>query len=49
MMVSFDDAQAFNAKGGFIKSSGLRGFALWQAGSDSKDILLDSILGGISA
>jgi len=49
VMVSFDDAQAFKAKGGFIKSSGLRGFALWETGSDSKDILLNSILGGIGA
>ena len=45
VMVSFDDADAFAAKGGFIKSSGLRGFAMWQTGSDPKDILLNSILG----
>ena len=42
-MVSFDDARAFTAKGSFIKSTGLRGFAMWEAGGDSKDILLDSI------
>ncbi|EMD39774.1 glycoside hydrolase family 18 protein [Gelatoporia subvermispora B] len=43
VMVSFDNAQAFAAKGNFIKSSNLRGFAIWEAGGDSNDILLDSI------
>ncbi|KAI0743675.1 chitinase [Daedaleopsis nitida] len=43
IMVSFDDARAFSAKGAFIKSQKLRGFAMWEAGGDSKDILLDSI------
>ncbi len=42
-MVSFDDAKAFAAKGKFIKTQGLRGFAIWEAGGDFKDILLDSI------
>lgn len=42
-MVSFDDTRAFTAKGAFIKSQQLRGFAMWEAGGDSKDILLDSI------
>ncbi|KAG8744772.1 hypothetical protein FRC10_009420 [Ceratobasidium sp. 414] len=31
------------AKGAFIKSLGLRGFAMWEAGGDYDDILLDSI------
>ena len=48
-MVSFDDAKAFEAKGKFIKSSDLRGFALWETGSDSKDILLNSIHSGMAA
>ena len=45
-MVSFDDAPAFSAKGKFIQSQGLRGFAMWEAGGDYKDILLDSIREG---
>ncbi|KAI0633477.1 chitinase [Trametes polyzona] len=43
VMVSFDDAHAFASKGDFIKKENLRGFSLWEAGDDSKDILLDSI------
>jgi chitinase len=31
------------AKGQFIKDAGLAGFAMWEAGSDSYDILLDTI------
>ena len=45
-MVSFDDPPAFKAKGEFIKSMGLRGFNLWEAGGDYKDLLLDSIRSG---
>lgn len=41
--VSYDNADAFSAKGAFIKSTGLRGFALWEAGGDFQDILLDAI------
>ncbi|KAI0053357.1 glycoside hydrolase family 18 protein [Auriscalpium vulgare] len=43
VFVSYDDAQSFAAKGAFINSTGLRGFAMWEAGGDYKDILLDSI------
>ncbi|KAI0344492.1 chitinase [Trametopsis cervina] len=43
VMVSFDDAPSFAAKGKFIQTEGLRGFAMWEAGGDSDDILLDSI------
>lgn len=43
IMVSYDDATSFAAKGDFIKSLGLRGFAMWEAGGDYDDILLDSI------
>lgn len=42
-MVSFDNAQSFTAKGKFIKQMGLRGFAMWEAGGDFHDVLLDSI------
>ena len=43
VMISYDGPDAFAAKGAFIKDTGLRGFAMWEAGGDSKDILLDSI------
>lgn len=43
VMVSFDNAQSFAAKGSYIEDIGLRGFAMWEAGGDYNDILLDSI------
>ncbi|PPQ70436.1 hypothetical protein CVT26_013930 [Gymnopilus dilepis] len=43
IMVSFDNAQSFAAKGKFILNKGLRGFAMWEAGGDFNDILLNSI------
>ncbi|KAF8598081.1 glycoside hydrolase [Ceratobasidium sp. AG-I] len=43
IMVSYDDAASFAAKGAFIKSLGLRGFAMWELGGDYNDILVDSI------
>ncbi|KAJ7490250.1 glycoside hydrolase family 18 protein [Mycena galericulata] len=43
VMISFDNAQSFAVKGNYIKSKGLRGFAIWEAGGDSHAILLDSI------
>ncbi|KAI0784678.1 chitinase [Abortiporus biennis] len=43
VMVSFDNAKSFAAKGSFIKENKLRGFAMWEAGGDSSDILLNSI------
>jgi len=46
VMVSFDDAKSFEAKGQFIEDQGLRGFMMWQANSDYKDILIDSIRQG---
>jgi len=42
-MVSYDNAQSFAAKGKYILNTGLRGFAMWEAGGDSNDILLTSI------
>lgn len=42
-MISFDNAESFAAKGNFIQQRGLAGFAMWEAGGDSNDILLDSI------
>ncbi|THG97747.1 hypothetical protein EW145_g7554 [Phellinidium pouzarii] len=50
VMVSYDDATSFAAKGKFITDSGLAGFAMWETGGDSGDILLDAIRGtGIKA
>ncbi|KAF8897787.1 glycoside hydrolase superfamily [Infundibulicybe gibba] len=43
IMVSFDNQKSFAAKGNFIKKNGLGGFAMWEAGGDSADLLLDSI------
>ncbi|KAJ7930118.1 glycoside hydrolase family 18 protein [Mycena leptocephala] len=43
VMISFDNAQSFAVKGEYIKSKGLRGFSMWEAGGDTDDILLDSI------
>lgn len=42
-MVAYDNVQSFAAKGSFIATNGLRGFAMWEAGGDSDDLLLDSI------
>ena len=46
VMVSFDDAKAFKAKGELIKSYGLRGYAMWEAAGDYRDILIGSIREG---
>jgi hypothetical protein len=35
------------AKGKFISEAGLAGFAMWETGGDSDDILLDAISEGI--
>ncbi|KAF8899789.1 glycoside hydrolase family 18 protein [Gymnopilus junonius] len=43
VMVSFDDATSFAAKGKFIDDNGLAGFAVWHIAGDSNDILLNSI------
>lgn len=47
VMVSYDDAESFAAKGRFINTQGLLGFAMWEAGGDYQDILLDSISGAM--
>ncbi|EJD03470.1 glycoside hydrolase [Fomitiporia mediterranea MF3/22] len=46
VMISYDGPKAFIAKGNFIKNTGLRGFAMWEAGGDKDDILLDAIRSG---
>ncbi|TRM68200.1 glycoside hydrolase family 18 protein [Schizophyllum amplum] len=43
VMISYDSEETFSAKGAFIKDMGLRGFAMWEAGGDYEDILLDAI------
>lgn len=44
VMISFDNVQSFAAKGEYIKNTKLRGFAMWEAGGDYHDMLLDSII-----
>ncbi|KAG1868473.1 glycoside hydrolase family 18 protein [Suillus subluteus] len=48
VMVAYDNAQSFTAKGNFITQSGLAGFALWEMGGDYNNILLNAINGAIS-
>ncbi|KAJ3893612.1 glycoside hydrolase family 18 protein [Lentinula edodes] len=43
VMVSFDDATSFAAKGEFINSMGLKGFSVWHILGDYNDILLDAV------
>ncbi|KAG6850901.1 hypothetical protein H0H93_006727 [Arthromyces matolae] len=43
VMVSYDNTKSFAAKGAFIKKHNLRGFAMWEAGGDHQNILLNSI------
>ncbi|KAJ7255293.1 glycoside hydrolase family 18 protein [Mycena rebaudengoi] len=43
VMVSYDDAASFAAKGRFINDQGLLGFAVWDATGDKGDILLSSL------
>ncbi|EIM82845.1 glycoside hydrolase family 18 protein [Stereum hirsutum FP-91666 SS1] len=45
--IAYDNAQSMAAKGSFIASQGLRGFAIWETGGDRSDILLDSIRSSI--
>nr|AFD19009.1 chitinase 2 [Coprinellus congregatus] len=44
VMITFDDARSFEAKGKFIDEQKLRGYAVWHVlGDSSDDLLLDSI------
>lgn len=43
VMVSYDNAESFTAKGTFIKNTGLLGYAMWEAGGDYNNILIDAI------
>lgn len=46
VMISYDNAESFIAKGSYIANNNLRGFAMWEAGGDYDDILLDAIRQG---
>ncbi|TQN63783.1 Chitinase A1, partial [Colletotrichum shisoi] len=41
--VSYDNVQSLTAKGKYITSSKLAGFAMWEAGGDHKNIVVDAI------
>ncbi|GKT82370.1 glycosyl hydrolase family 18 protein [Colletotrichum tofieldiae] len=41
--VSYDNVESLNAKGKYITSSKLAGFALWEAGGDYNNILVNAI------
>ncbi|KAJ7150983.1 glycoside hydrolase family 18 protein [Mycena crocata] len=43
VMVSYDDATSFAAKGRFINAQGLLGFVMWDVTGDQNDILLDAL------
>jgi chitinase len=42
-MVSYDNAESFTAKGTYIQNIGLLGYAMWEAGGDYNNILIDAI------
>ncbi|KAK2042639.1 family 18 glycosyl hydrolase [Colletotrichum somersetense] len=41
--VSYDNVKSLSVKGNYITSNKLAGFAMWEAGGDYKNILLDAI------
>ncbi|KAF9444016.1 glycoside hydrolase family 18 protein [Macrolepiota fuliginosa MF-IS2] len=43
VVISYDDATSFTAKGKFINDNGMKGFAMWQVAGDEHDVLLDAI------
>ncbi|KAG6837837.1 hypothetical protein H0H93_016205 [Arthromyces matolae] len=43
IMIAYDNQESFTAKGNFIKSNELRGFAVWEAAGDYNDLLIDAI------
>lgn len=40
--VSYDDAQSISVKGEYIVNTGLKGFAVWEAGGDYNNIIVDA-------
>ena len=47
IMVAYDSAKSYSAKGEYIASAGLRGFAIWEAADDYNDTLLDAVRHGV--
>lgn len=45
VMISYDNAQSFAAKGQFARDMGLAGYALWEVGGDYNAILVDAARG----
>lgn len=43
IFVSYDNTESLAAKGQYILDTGLHGFAMWEAGGDYNNILVDSI------
>ncbi|EIW77029.1 glycoside hydrolase family 18 protein [Coniophora puteana RWD-64-598 SS2] len=46
ILVAYENAQSFEAKGSYVKSAGLKGFSIYEVAGDHNDILLDAIRGG---
>ncbi|KAF9261243.1 endochitinase [Marasmius fiardii PR-910] len=47
VMVAYDSAETWQAKGQYIKKADLAGFAIWHSAGDSNDILLNSVRGAL--
>ena len=45
--VAYENKDSYAAKGAYIAKQNLKGFAMWEAGGDSSDILLDAIRSGL--
>lgn len=43
ILVTYDNAQSFASKGDFIKTTGLKGFSMWEAAGDPNNILINAI------
>ncbi|KAK1222182.1 hypothetical protein PQX77_014980 [Marasmius sp. AFHP31] len=46
IMIAYDSAETFKAKGKYIADTGLAGFSIWNSAGDYKDILLDAVHSG---
>ncbi|KAF5355515.1 hypothetical protein D9758_006377 [Tetrapyrgos nigripes] len=46
-LISYDNAKSLAIKGAFIANSSLAGFAVWEVGGDSGDVLIDAIRSAI--
>ncbi|KIJ63207.1 glycoside hydrolase family 18 protein [Hydnomerulius pinastri MD-312] len=49
IMVSYDNAQSFTAKGQYINQAGLLGFSMYEAGGDYNNILVSAINTGMGS